>query len=252
MEASTPKLTFVEFWGVILACRVAGEGDKGDERDILLLEEFLNDDPSSPPLPPQELKLVEPKNEKSSIDEPPVVKLIDLPPHLKYTFLEGDDKLPVIIAKDLKDEEKTALIKVLKSHKQALAWQLFDIKGKEELRQKNIFSVSDCKMDCQSNEEYLVVKVDRYTKTKKSTYIGFELFRIKKRDIPIEIFELDNNMTRLLHFLGSQKGQRFVIIHGDNPWPDVRLCGVKASLKREAWPPRYEMDQGVDSGRVVR
>nr|GEV15475.1 reverse transcriptase domain-containing protein [Tanacetum cinerariifolium] len=41
----------------------------------------------------------------------------------------GDDKLPVIIAKDLKDEEKIALIKVLKSHKQALAWQLSDIKG---------------------------------------------------------------------------------------------------------------------------
>nr|GEU48768.1 reverse transcriptase domain-containing protein [Tanacetum cinerariifolium] len=99
------------------------------EGDILLLEEFLNDDPSSPPLPPQEIKVVEPKNEKSSIDEPPVVELKDLPPHLKYVFLEGDDKLPVIIAKDLKDEEKIALIKVLKSHKQALAWQLFDIKG---------------------------------------------------------------------------------------------------------------------------
>nr|GEW35653.1 reverse transcriptase domain-containing protein [Tanacetum cinerariifolium] len=53
----------------------------------------------------------------------------DLPPHFEYAFLEGDDKLPVIIAKDLKDEEKTALIKVLKSHKQALAWQLSDIKG---------------------------------------------------------------------------------------------------------------------------
>nr|GEX63893.1 reverse transcriptase domain-containing protein [Tanacetum cinerariifolium] len=83
------------------------------EGDILLLEEFLNDDPSSPHLPPQELKVVEPKNKKSSIDEPPV----------------GDDKLPVIISKDLKDEEKTALIKVLKSHKQALAWKLSDIKG---------------------------------------------------------------------------------------------------------------------------
>nr|GEW62835.1 reverse transcriptase domain-containing protein [Tanacetum cinerariifolium] len=78
--------------------------------DILLLEEFLIDDPSSPPLPPQE-HVVEPKNEKSSIDEPPVVKLKDLPPHLEYTFLEGDDKLPIIIAKDLKDEEKTAFIK---------------------------------------------------------------------------------------------------------------------------------------------
>nr|GFA50533.1 reverse transcriptase domain-containing protein [Tanacetum cinerariifolium] len=97
--------------------------------DILLLEEFLNDDPSSPHLPPQEPKFVEPKNEKSSIDEPPMVELKDLPPHLEYAFLEGDDKLPVIIAKDLKDEEKTALIKLLKSHKQALAWQLSDIKG---------------------------------------------------------------------------------------------------------------------------
>ncbi|GKD53846.1 hypothetical protein Tco_1287233, partial [Tanacetum coccineum] len=97
--------------------------------DILLLEEFLNDDPSSPPLPPQELKVVELKNEKSSINEPPEVELKDLPPHLEYAFLEGTDKLPVIIAKDLKDEEKAALIKVLKSHKRALAWQLSDIKG---------------------------------------------------------------------------------------------------------------------------
>ncbi|GJY12161.1 reverse transcriptase domain-containing protein [Tanacetum coccineum] len=99
------------------------------EDSDLLLEEFLNDDPSSPPLPPQELKVVEPKNEKSSIDEPPEVELKDLPPHLEYAFLEGTDKLPVIIAKDLKDEEKAALIKVLKSHKRALAWQLSDIKG---------------------------------------------------------------------------------------------------------------------------
>nr|GEU94314.1 reverse transcriptase domain-containing protein [Tanacetum cinerariifolium] len=97
--------------------------------DILLLEEFLNDDPSSPPLPQQELKVVEPNNEISSIDEPPVVKHKDLPSHLEYALLEGGDKLSIIIAKDLKDEEKTALIKVLKSHKQALAWQLSDIKG---------------------------------------------------------------------------------------------------------------------------
>nr|GEZ12621.1 reverse transcriptase domain-containing protein [Tanacetum cinerariifolium] len=105
---------------------------------ILLFEEFLNDDPSSPPLPPEELKVVKPTNEKSSIDKPPMVKLKDLPPHLEYEFLEGNDKLAIIIDKDLKDEEKTALIKVLKSHKQALAWQLFDIKGMSS-QQKNKF-----------------------------------------------------------------------------------------------------------------
>nr|GEZ57422.1 retrovirus-related Pol polyprotein from transposon 17.6 [Tanacetum cinerariifolium] len=59
------------------------------DRDILLLEEFLHDDPSSPPLPSQELKVVEPTNEKSSIDKPPVIELKDLPPHLEYAFLEG-------------------------------------------------------------------------------------------------------------------------------------------------------------------
>ncbi|GJW36379.1 reverse transcriptase domain-containing protein [Tanacetum coccineum] len=71
---------------------------------------------------------LEAKTVKSSIDEPPGVELKDLPPHLEYAFLEGDDKLPVIIAKDLKDEEKAALIKVLKSHKRAIAWKLSDIK----------------------------------------------------------------------------------------------------------------------------
>nr|GEU44669.1 reverse transcriptase domain-containing protein [Tanacetum cinerariifolium] len=57
------------------------------------------------------------------------VGLKDLPPHLEYTFLEGNDKLPVIIAKDLSIKEKAALIKLLKSHKQAVAWKLSDIKG---------------------------------------------------------------------------------------------------------------------------
>nr|GFA50920.1 hypothetical protein [Tanacetum cinerariifolium] len=43
--------------------------------------------------------------------------------------LEGDNKLPVIIAKELGDEEKSALIKVLKPHKRAIAWKLSDIQG---------------------------------------------------------------------------------------------------------------------------
>nr|GEV19655.1 reverse transcriptase domain-containing protein [Tanacetum cinerariifolium] len=48
---------------------------------------------------------------------------------LEYAFLEESDKLPVIIAKDLKDIEKEALIKVLKSHKRAIACKISDIKG---------------------------------------------------------------------------------------------------------------------------
>nr|GEW01483.1 DNA-directed DNA polymerase [Tanacetum cinerariifolium] len=105
--------------------------------DIILLEAFLNDDPSLPP-PNQvnyllqvqkELKICEAKNDKSSIDEPSEVELKYLPPYIEYAFLESDYKLPVIISKGLSDKEKTAFIKVLKSHKQAITWKLSDIKG---------------------------------------------------------------------------------------------------------------------------
>ncbi|GJW39017.1 reverse transcriptase domain-containing protein [Tanacetum coccineum] len=48
---------------------------------------------------------------------------------LLESLLNNNNKLPVIIAKDLSDDEKTALIKVLKSRKQAIAWKLYDIKA---------------------------------------------------------------------------------------------------------------------------
>nr|GFC49417.1 hypothetical protein [Tanacetum cinerariifolium] len=86
------------------------------DSDFLLFEEadaflaILNSEPS-PPLPNQdqnlpsfkeELKAFEAQTVKSSVNEPPEVELKDLPHHLEYAFLEGDDKLPVIIAKELR------------------------------------------------------------------------------------------------------------------------------------------------------
>nr|GFC60754.1 reverse transcriptase domain-containing protein [Tanacetum cinerariifolium] len=111
------------------------------DSDFLLFEEadaflaILNSEPL-PPFPnheqylpsyKKELKVCEAKTVKSSIDEPPEIELKDLPPHLEYAFLKGDNKSPVIIAKELGDEDKSALIKVLKSHKRAIAWKLSDI-----------------------------------------------------------------------------------------------------------------------------
>nr|GFB29296.1 reverse transcriptase domain-containing protein [Tanacetum cinerariifolium] len=105
------------------------------EGDILILEALLNNDPKPPsnqkdyfPSVHNELKVVEPKN-KSFDDIPPEVELKELPPHLEYAFLGYNEKWPVIIAKDLNVNEKTALINVLKSRKKAIAWKLTDIKG---------------------------------------------------------------------------------------------------------------------------
>nr|GEY71865.1 reverse transcriptase domain-containing protein [Tanacetum cinerariifolium] len=75
------------------------------EGDILFLEKLLNEYPYQLPL--MDLKLAEESKAKSS----------------------DSNKLPVIIAKNLKDVEKEALINVLKSLKRAIAWKISDIKG---------------------------------------------------------------------------------------------------------------------------
>nr|GEY13401.1 reverse transcriptase domain-containing protein [Tanacetum cinerariifolium] len=105
------------------------------EGDILILKALLNNDPE--PLSNQkdffptlhkDLKVVEPKNQ-SEEDEPPEVELKELPPYPEYAFLGDNGKWPVIIAKNLSSNEKTALINVLKTRKKAIAWKLTNIKG---------------------------------------------------------------------------------------------------------------------------
>ncbi|GJT38410.1 reverse transcriptase domain-containing protein [Tanacetum coccineum] len=101
-----------------------------EDDDVVYLEsllEVLNDDPFSQFSPKKQINNVE--SVKTSIEEPPDLELKDLPSHLEYAFLEKDNKLPVIISKDLKEDEKVKLIEVLKAHKSALAWKISDIKG---------------------------------------------------------------------------------------------------------------------------
>nr|GEZ71294.1 reverse transcriptase domain-containing protein [Tanacetum cinerariifolium] len=87
------------------------------------IEAYLKDESISPEIDHADFKA------KSSIEEPPELMLKDLPSHLEYAYLEGKDKLPVIIEKDLKVDEKEALLKVLKSHKREIAWKITGIKG---------------------------------------------------------------------------------------------------------------------------
>nr|GEV00541.1 reverse transcriptase domain-containing protein [Tanacetum cinerariifolium] len=113
------------------------------ESDFLLFEEAdaflgLEDDPNSPEFnpfyydPEGDILLLEAilntKTVKSSVDEPPKIELKDLPPHLEYVFLESNNKLPVIISKELGDEEKSALIKkeVEKLLDAGLIYPIFD------------------------------------------------------------------------------------------------------------------------------
>ncbi|GJS81394.1 hypothetical protein Tco_0747935 [Tanacetum coccineum] len=103
---SLPRLQLIKLTGI-------DDAECDPEKDILLLEAILNSEPLSPlpnhanyfPGVRKELKICEAKTDETSIDEPPEVELKDLPPHLEYAFLEGDNKLPVIIAKEFEFPE---------------------------------------------------------------------------------------------------------------------------------------------------
>nr|GEV88852.1 reverse transcriptase domain-containing protein [Tanacetum cinerariifolium] len=82
---------------------------KGSDFILEEIEAYLKDDSISPKLT---MLIVIRREIVVLLKKPPKFELKDLPSHLEYAFLEGVDKLPVIIAKDLKEDEKEALLKV--------------------------------------------------------------------------------------------------------------------------------------------
>ncbi|XP_027346677.1 uncharacterized protein LOC113858301 [Abrus precatorius] len=64
-----------------------------------------------------------------SIVQPPTLELKPLPKHLKYAFLETNDKLPMIVSTDLDAAQEEKLLQTLAAHKQAIGWTLTDIPG---------------------------------------------------------------------------------------------------------------------------
>ncbi|GKB71877.1 hypothetical protein Tco_0933289, partial [Tanacetum coccineum] len=134
---------------------VIDDDDFDPKGDLNLLEKLLNNNPSSP-LPPKELHVEELKIVKSSIDDPPELELKDLPSHLEYAFLEGTDKLPVIIAKNLKEDEKQD------AKPRLLRWilllQEFDViirdkKGAENLAADHLSRLENPHQDVLENKE---------------------------------------------------------------------------------------------------
>ncbi|RDX80753.1 hypothetical protein CR513_38668, partial [Mucuna pruriens] len=59
----------------------------------------------------------------------PTVELKPLLEHLKYAYLEDDQKLPIIIANNIQSEQEERLLHVLRKHRKAIGWTLADLPG---------------------------------------------------------------------------------------------------------------------------
>ncbi|GKE19256.1 reverse transcriptase domain-containing protein, partial [Tanacetum coccineum] len=196
------------------AQEVLGFLDSSMRGDILYHEKLLNEDPSSnlPSMKNEDLKQVDVTMTKPSIEEPPELELKDLPPHLEYAFLEGTDKLPVIISKELKDEEKASLLKVLKSHKRAIAWKISDIKGIDpQFCTHKILMEDDFKP---------AVQHQRKVNPKIHEVIKKEVFKLLDAGLIYPIF--DSPWVSPVHCV-PKKGRMTVVENEDNELIPTRL-----------------------------
>ena len=91
---------------------------------------------------------------------------------------------------------------------------VLSVPSRETLRSKNLFNVSDCKLHWHPQGDYLCVKVDRQTRTKKTVFCNFELFRMREKDFPVEVVELKDPV---LAFAWEPQGSHFAAISTSDP-----------------------------------
>lgn len=95
---------------------------------------------------------------------------------------------------------------------------LIELPSKREIRQKALFSVSSIVLHWQQEGRFLCCKVDRLTKSKKGQFTNFELFRVKAKDIPVEV--LDYKEKDIVNaFAWEPHGYRFAVIHAYSDVP---------------------------------
>ena len=77
---------------------------------------------------PYHQSLFEELKEGKKIKEPNL-ELKVLPPYLKYVFLAGNSKKPVIISSSLFDQQEKKSVKIFEENIKVIGWTLYDLKG---------------------------------------------------------------------------------------------------------------------------
>lgn len=111
---------------------------------------------------------------------------------------------------------------------------LIEIPSRREVKSKNLFSVKDVKVHWHPDGTYLAIHVERFTKTKKSSYNGFEFFRVKERNIPMEVLEMPDKTEKIVAFAWEPKGHRFAVVHGDSARPQVSFYTMQDAKSQQA------------------
>ncbi|KAJ2778885.1 Translation initiation factor 3 subunit b [Coemansia interrupta] len=97
---------------------------------------------------------------------------------------------------------------------------LMSVPSRTIVRTKNLFNVFSASLHWHPEGQALCVRVQRYTKSKKSRFTNLEIFRAYERDVPVDVIEL-KDCAVAFDWEPVADNMRFAIIHTDDPTPPV-------------------------------
>ncbi|KAG7916122.1 hypothetical protein KL927_003587 [Ogataea polymorpha] len=114
--------------------------------------------------------------------------------------------------------------------------------SRQVLRTVNLFNVSDVKLCWQDEAKLLCCKVDRHTKSKKTTFTNLELLSLGEKDIPVEKVELKEVVSS---FQWEPHGERFVTVSKlDTPNPNIAIPDNVVSF--------YDVEEAKVAKQVIK
>lgn len=119
---------------------------------------------------------------------------------------------------------------------------VIDIPSKQLVREKHLYNVDSIAMYWHDTGDYLCIKVQR-RKTKSTLKSNLEIFRLREKDVPVDVIELDDKVydfqwerTTMYIYDNTLQQIRFAIIHGQsdqkNNLYNISLYSIKKNVKK--------------------
>nr|GEZ13519.1 reverse transcriptase domain-containing protein [Tanacetum cinerariifolium] len=167
--------------------------------------------------------------------------LKELPPHLEYAFLSDNGKWPVIIAKDLSSNKKTALINVLKTRKKAIAcWRVcIDYRKLNEATKKDHFPLPFMDQMCEDTKLALNSEKSHFT-VKEGIVLGHKISKkgIEVDKAKIEAFRtLKDKVTEAPILIAPNWDQPFELMCDASDYVVGAVLGQR--IEKHFWPIHY-------------
>jgi translation initiation factor 3 subunit B len=121
---------------------------------------------------------------------------------------------------------------------------LMTIPNRQVIRSKQVFFGNSAKIHFQPQGDFLLFKVDRTSRTGKTSFVSLEVFRLREKDFPADSMEVKEVITA---FGWEPNNNRFALVTtSDTPTPDLDIKTVLAGAPGKMTGSIYEVEAAVE------